>query len=265
MIFTPFAFMASKNTPTDIPGLVFKFEANSTDYTQVGGLGTWDDSSGNGNDLTFLGAGTSATALDTTLGYDAVKVEGSVTRGVTNTVNNWSSTTEVTNIEIIRPIFSGFLRSTFGLQGTNNVSSMPPTSQSTNKIGVLRDSQPDTGAFWRLNTSYNSSTTAFIARRIDTGFNNTSNLNISYGDDISVPLTHYGPGSFTRDTEMASGVSTYSLGTSTYFTLANIRDSASSARCWSGYYMASLTYNRILTEAEIEIIYNYYKSTYSLT
>ena len=252
-------------SPSDISGLVFKFEANSTDYTQVGSLGTWDDSSGNNNDLTFYGAGTSATILDTTLGYDAVKVNGSVTRGITSAVSDWTSTTEITNIEIIRPILSGYLRGTFGLQGTNNVSMMPPTFQSNNHIGVLRDSSPDTGAFWGLGTpEYDTSKTSFIARRIDTGFNNSSGLDISYGNDDGTSLTHYGPGDFVRDTEMATGVSTYSLGSSTYFALANYKDVSSAARCWSGYYMASLTYNRVLTDNEIQVIYDYYKTTYSL-
>ena len=117
MIITPFAFMAEAGPVIPTSGLVGWYDAD--DYTSGA---TWVDRSGNGYDLTLSGT----YAKDaSTIGGPSVLFSGGVnSRGYTTaTIADWTSTTEVTHIEIIRPSATTIFQGSFAIEGTNGVSS----------------------------------------------------------------------------------------------------------------------------------------------
>ena len=225
-------------------GLIAWFDAD--DYTSGA---TWTDRSGNSNNLTLNNTYSKVTSPITAVYFN----NGF---GVKSGVSSWSATTDVTHIEIIRPTVVGSFIGSFVLQGTNGVSGFE--FGGTGRIYVWKNA--DTGYF--LNTqTYDTAKTAFVARRFTSGFDNTSNLTVSYGDDSSVALTHYGAGNFTLG---RAGSTTYTLGGTVSLGVGTIDVTSGLTYDMSGYYGVNLFYNRILTDQEVQDIYDYYKSTYSL-
>ena len=113
--------------------------------------------------------------------------------------------------------------------------------------------------------TYDTAKTAFVARRFTYGFNNTSGLNVSYGDDSSVSLTHYGAGDFTlgRGPYPATFNTNYNLSADGRMVVGGFSPTATTYAA-PGYYGVNLYYNRQLTDQEIQDIYDYYKSAYNL-
>ena len=224
-------------------GLIAWFDAD--DYTSGA---TWTDRSANGNNLTLTGT----YAKNTTYGPTILFNGGYGSRG---SVAGWASTTDVTYVEIIRVLATSNFQASWAIQGTNQLTNF--------QLGGAGDIYTWVGAKtgWILNTQdYSTTKTTFVARRVQSGFNNTSGLNTSYGDDSSVPLTNYGAGNFTLARTPTD--TTYTLGASVTIRVATPENNITYDM--PGYYGASLFYNRILTDQEVQDIYDYYKSTYSL-
>ncbi len=266
MIFTPFAFMAATGpTPPTTLGLVAKYDEPGTYFTDTGNFGTWADSSGNGYTLTFNGAGVGSVNLDTLLGYDSLLVGGAVTAGTTSTISDWTSTNDVTHIEILRSNQSGnSTQSTFAIRGVDGVGSFFPVDWA-DRITTFRFG----GGLWALsNQDYDTAKTQFVARRFESGYNNSGDsLVISYGDSFNTGLTHIGSGTGLTNNinpyPPYSGTTVYTIGTSAKIIVANRVPNPTGGN-FPGRYMVNLFYNRILTDAEIENIYSYYQPTYNL-
>lgn len=246
-MFTPFAFIKSPS-PIPLEGLVAWYDAE--DY--VSGT-TWVDRSVNAYNLTIAGAG-----VPTKVTVGGPFVEFTNNRAYTaNSITQYSATNDITYIEIVRDLFgyddtqiasfalngSSYGVSSYMFDGTNSV-----YTYSTNGKG------------WYLNgKSYNYLYTDFVARRIVTGFSNTSpELKVSWADSFA-SLVHYGAGSFTSG---GGGASTYDLQSPTQFVLG--ATGAGGAFPMAARYGVSILYNRLLSDSEIDQIYEYYKPIYAL-
>jgi hypothetical protein len=249
-MFTPFAFVKSGVTGPPAPvvptsGLVAWYDAS--DYTSGA---TWTDRSSNGYDLTLNNTFSKVTSPIT-----AVFFNGGF--GNVSSVTDWSATTDITHIEILRPTVVSSFIGTFAVQGTNGLGSFQ--LDGTGRIYTWKNG--DTG--WYLTTqTYNTAKTAFIARRCSSGFNNTGDtLIVDYADSSAVSLTKYGSGNFALG---RGGSTAYTIGGSASLGVGTIDVTAGLTYDMAGYYGVNLFYNRILTDQEITDIYDYYKSTYSL-
>lgn len=251
MLFTPFAFVKSSVVAGPVvptSGLVAWYDAS--DYTSGA---TWTDRSGNGYNLTLVGTYAKNTSPIISVGFGGAY-------GTVAGATNWTSTNDVTHIEILRPdaFVSSFI-GTFGLQGSpNSIGSFE--FNGTGRIYTWVNGQ--TG--WYLTTqNYATTKTAFIARRFSNGFNNTGDsLIVDYADSAGVSLTKYGSGNFALGRVQVNGT-TYTIGSSVRINVGAIENNLTYDQ--PGYYGANLFYNRILTDQEVTDIYNYYKSTYSLS
>ena len=249
MIFTPFAFMASTAAGPVVPtsGLIGWYDA--ADYTSGT---TWVDRSGNGNDATLSGTYSKDAS---TMGGGSVFLN---TAGATsNTVSDWSATTEITHIEIVRLTNLGSFKGTWGLDisGTGG----EPSGFQLNGTGWIYTWVGGNTGYYLNGKTYQTSYNTFVARRLQSGFDNSGTLNVSYGDSNATGITHYGAGNFT----LGRGGSTVYSTTGTE-AMAIGQPGQLSAYRQSGYYAVNLYYNRLLSDSEIENVYNYYQSTYSL-
>ena len=227
---------------------------DANDYTSGT---TWYDRTSNSYDLTL--ANPSFYSYDTsTLGnasflFSTGSLATNGGRATTaQVVMSWDADISFTYIEILRPANVPLPSnpSTFTLQSGTSITSTPVTS---NRIYTTLFG----GNSYYLNAhTYDSSKTSFVARRVQSGFNNVNNkLKVSYGDNLSTSLTHYGAGDFT-----GSGDVNYTF---TYLT-TRIGHSANNGQTYPAYYAVSLVYNKILTDSEIELIYSYYRHQYGL-
>lgn len=237
---------AGYTIPTD--GLIAWYDA--ADYSSGA---TWIDRSGNNNDLTLTG----------TYSKSAISIGGpslllNSAYGVKTGVTGWASTTDVTHIEIQKLVGSPTsFQASWGVEGTNALSGF----QFGGAGDIAAWVTGKTG--WFLNVAgrkYSNVTNVFAAKRVTSGFDNTSGLTISYGDSSAVGLTHYGAGNFIIYRTPTD--TTYSIGASA--TLRVATPETNLTYDMPGYYGVNLFYNRILTDAEIEEIYNYYKPIYNL-
>lgn len=253
MIFTPFAFMATTTAGPVVPtsGLIGWYDASN--YTSGA---TWVDDSGNGNDITLSGTFSKDTS---TMGGGSVLLNTG--RGESNAVSDWSATTEITHIEILRvasPL--GNFKSTWGLNiGGTGVEPSGFQLSGTGRIETWVGG--NTGYY--LNTglqTYNTGYNQFIARRLQSGFDPTAGtLKITYGDSNATGITQYGSGDFSLSRGGSTAYTTTSADTMVIGQAAGL-----TAYRQAGYYAVSLFYNRLLNDAEIQNVYDYYKTTYSL-
>jgi len=245
-------------TPDDVAGLLGWYDAD--DYTSGT---TWTDKSGNSRDLTLDNSNGTYSKDASTISGPSILFSGGA-YAVAGAYNSSFSANEFTHIEIFRP--SGTLFSndtTFVIGSQTNCGSL--IRYGDNIIGVYA---ADTGYHIpSVDQLYSSTKTAFVTRRVLSGFNNTSGLQISYADSNGTSLTHYGPGDFVQYTPTGTD-STFSI------TASPVLWVASSGRFPSGnptpiynangYYGVVLVYDGILTDEQVETIYNYYKDTYNL-
>jgi len=186
--------------------------------------------------------------------------------------SGWESyfnSSDLTYIEIYQPYPNFTLTttdSTFAIGFNNPVSSERLCS--TNSIGVSVNTPFVSDNGYALGTAcgvetyqYQYAETVFIARRVQSGFDNTSGLSISYANDNGTSLVHLGPGNFYQQ---STGGTTYTMvGGGGDFVLGSRQDNQNQDA--PGYYAVSITFNRILSDAEIQTVYDYYKDRYSLT
>ena len=225
-------------------GLIAWYDA--ADYTSGA---TWTDKSGNGNNLTLNNTYSKVTSPIT-----SVFLNGGF--GSKSGVSGWSSTTDVTYIEIIRPTVATNFVGSWSLTGTNQVTGFQ--FGGTSFIYTWRGG--DTG--WYLTPqTYGTTKTTFVSRRFSTGYNNTGDsLVVDYADSNAVSLTKYGSGNFALG---RGGGTTYSLGGSVTIIVGAAETNL--AYDMPGYYGVVIIYNRKLTDQEVTDVYNYYKTAYSLT
>jgi hypothetical protein len=248
MIFTPFAFVKSEVTAGPViptSGLVGWWDAS--DYTSGA---TW--SSRVGVNLNLAGT---YSKDNSTLGGPSIFFNGGDASNASLATSAFTSNTEFTQIELLRTTVTGPGLGSFNISGTNTISGY----QFGTANSIVTWKNGDTG--WRLTSrSYGTTKTTFVARRVITGYNNTTTpLQVSYGDNAGVSLTHYGAGNFSLE---RAGTTTYTLGASVGY---QIGSAEAGLYRLSGRYVTNLIYSRRLTDSEIQQVYDYYKSTYSLS
>jgi len=235
--------------PPPASGLIGWYDAS--DYTSGT---TWIDKSVNGNDITLSGTYSKDTS---TMGGGSVFLNTGA--GTSNTVSDWSATTEITHIEILRTATPlGSFKSTWGLDigGTG----AEPSGFQLSGTGRIETWIGGNTGYYLTTQAYNTGYNQFVARRLQSGFDPaTGTLKISYGDSNATGLTQYGSGDFN----LSRG------GSTTYTTTASDRmiigqAGQLTAYRQAGYYAVNLFYNRLLSDAEIQTIYDYYSSTYNL-
>jgi len=236
---------------------------DADDYTSGA---TWIDKSGNSRDLTLDNSnGTYSKDASTIGGPSVLFTDGALAYDNGSHYSSAFSANSFTQIEIFRPSGTLFSNdSTFSLGGAGFTNPSSLIRYGDNRIGMYGE---DTGFHLpNLTQEYDSTKTAFVARRVTSGFNNTSGLQISYADSDSVSLVHYGPGDFNEYTPS---------GTNSSFTLSGARLWVASTGRYptgnptpiynaNGYYGVVLVYDGILADEQIETVYNYYKDTYNL-
>ena len=234
--------------PIPFSGLVAWFEAD--DYAT--GSAVWVDKSGNNLNLTLSGT----YSKDTGAAMSGSSVFLSAGWGTTpeTALITGSTGTEYTYIEIVKPTVLGADKASFSIGGEiSNYwfggNGRMYAAWANNLGGVYLSTQ-----------NYATTKTTFAARRVSYGFTTTSNMILNLADSDSLSLTKYT--SFTN----ALGAPPYNwaaiTGTSRKFGLGNAN--LSGGFRIPGYYAVSILYNRILTDAEVTQIYDYYKTTYVL-
>lgn len=253
--------IGNPKSPAVVPtsGLIGWYDA--ADYTSGT---TWVDRSSNGLNLTLSGTysltGSIVAGEGPALLFNTAVGLSSATSLITGSVGE-----EYTLVQIFRPTVVGNFKG--GISLINNTGGDQPLSlgsfslDGTGRIYTWVNGQ--TG-FWLNSQTYSTSKTSFVARRAAYGFNNSSGLTVSYGDDSSVPLTHYGAGNFTlgRGPYPATYNTNYNLGSAGSVLIGALRTDRNFAQ--EGYYAVNLFYDRALTDQEIQNIYDYYKADYNL-
>jgi len=238
--------------PTD--GLIGWYDA--ADYTSGA---TWVDRSSNGLDLTLSGTysltGSIVAGEGPALLFNTAIGLSSATSLISGSVGE-----EYTMIQIFRPTVVGNFKGGISLiNNTGGDQCLSLGSFSFDGTGRIYTWVNCNTGYWLNSQTYSTSKTSFVARRAGYGFSSSGSLNVSYGDDSSVPLTHYGSGSFTLG---RAGITTYSLGSAGSVLIGALRTDRAFAQ--EGYYAVNLFYDRPLTDQEIQNIYDYYKSAYGL-
>lgn len=259
MIITPFAYMAEQAvgpTPPPSSGLIGWFDAS--DYTSGA---TWVDRSANGLDLTLSGT----YALDaSTLGGPSINFSNGYGKSGTTSLIQGTTGTEYTHIEIVRPSTLATADATFCISANN--AGDDPNSISGYKLGntaYIGTLLTQTGGRRSYLTSgtklYTTTETFFVARRIayDSPSLGTNPI-YSVGTNLAT-LTHYtsaanytGVGAYTQYNLGSAGAMVVAAGVSN----GNYQN--------PGRYAVNLFYNRFLSDTEVQTIYDYYSSTYSL-
>jgi len=250
MPFSPFAFIGGTNLPIPSEGAVGWFEASNYES----GSGTWPDISGQFNDLVFTGS----YSLDaSTMGGASILLDPGA--GESLSVSDWANTTDITYIEIIRPDSEGSGKGSWGLDigPAESLEPMGYQFDGTNRIYTWVNTA--TGFYLNAQT-YLTGSNNFVARRLSSGFNGNT-LQVSYGNSDAVSLTHYGSGSFTLG---RGGATTYPSSSDCSMKIGRPGDLGEAVYGMTGNYAVGIYYNRILSDAEIEAVYNYYSSSYSL-
>ena len=220
----------------------------------------WTDRASNLGDLTLRGNYTHDT---TTLSNASFLFEtgsapnydngGGAESEFTDSIS-WDDEVSFTYIEILQPLPNIHTGSSFEFISGTQVrgytdSDSIRTTATGNGVSYVLDPQ-----------SYTPEKTMFVARRVKNLYSNANDkLQVSYADNSSVPLTHYGAGNFTQTGGPVSEAN-YIF---TFLTL-RVGFGSSALRTYPGYYVASLAYNSFLTDDEINLVYQYYKPLYGL-
>jgi hypothetical protein len=240
-------------TPPPSSGLIGWFDA--ADYTSGT---TWTDKSVNGLDLTLSGT----YALDaSTLGGPSLNISNGFGKSATTSLISGQTGTEYTHIEIVRPKTLATADATFAISA-NNAGDDPESISGyklfggATEIGYLITNTGGRSA--RLTgIGYNTTETWFVSRRL--GYDSPSlgtNPIISVGSENNA-LVHYSSGYAS-----AGAYTDYDLGSAGVMVVAAGVSSGNYKT--DGYYAVNLFYNRFLSDAEIQIVYDYYKTTYNL-
>lgn len=250
MPFSPFAFIGGTDLPIPAQGGVGWYDASN----YVSGSDTWVDISGQFNDLTLTGS----YSLDaSTMGGDSILLDPGAAESLG--VPDWATTTDLTYIEIIRPDSEGSGKGSWGLD-IDPAEPLEPSGyqfDGTNRIYTWVNTE--TGFYLNAQT-YLTGSNNFVARRLSSGFNGTT-LKVSYGNSDAVGLTHYGSGSFTLG---RGGSTTYPSSSQCTMWIGRPGELTEDLYGMTGNYAVGIFYNRLLSDAEIEAVYNYYSSSYSL-
>lgn len=231
-------------------GLIGWFDAN--DYTSGG---TWTDKSGNGLNLTLGGTYSKNTTYGPTIFFNTGYGASATTALVSGTTG-----TAYSHIEIMRPsavanfVGSYCFSANAGGDDAGSVSGFQLTG--TGNVYVALNA---TGGKSVQDTSYNYATTktSFIARRFS--YNDAASaVKFSVADSAGTTLTQHTGSAIAGFTNM-----TYNLGAAGRIVVG--ASTGGGSYRMPGYYGVNLFYNRVLTDQEVTDIYNYYKSTYSLS
>jgi len=232
--------------PIPLNGLITWFDA--VDYAT--GSAVWTDKSGNGLNLTLSGT----YSKDTGAAMSGSSVYLQSAWGVTPETGliTGSTGTEYTYIEIIKPSSLGTDAASFVIGGQVSNYRFGAWMYAAWANGL--------GGVYSGAQNYATTKTNFISRRISYGFTTTSNIIMDIADSNTLSLTKYT--SFVN----ALGTPPYNwaaiTGTSRKFGLGNAN--LTGGFRIPGYYAVSILYNRILSDAEVTQIYDYYKTTYVL-
>jgi hypothetical protein len=246
--------------PITLSGLIGWYDA--ADYTSGA---TWVDKSVNGLNLTLSGTFSKTGSIVAGEG-PALLFNTAVGLSSTSTLITGSVGEEYTTIQIFRPTVVGNFKAIVSLinnTGGDQLLSLGSFQlDGTGRIYTWVNGQ--TGFWLDTGPVYDTAKTSFVARRAAYGFNDTSGLTVSYGDDSSASLTHYGAGSFTlgRGPYPASFNTNYDLGSAGRILIGAANTAGGFAQ--EGFYAVNLFYDRALTDEEIQTIYNFYKPTYNL-
>lgn len=234
-------------------GLIGWFDAS--DYTSGA---TWIDKSVNGLDLTLSGT----YALDaSTLGGPSINFSNAWGNSPSTSLINGGTGTEYTHIEIFKPQVVANFDSSFSLSagGTgDDCNSLTGFQLSgTGRITVGRNC---TGGqqYYITSKQYNTSDTFFVSRRFQHGGTPGSGLLGDVGTTAS-PLTQYGTGDWTA----VAGITSvdYALGSAGKMAVGAVNGGNYKM---AGYYAVNIFYDRFLSDVEVQQVYDYYKTTYSL-
>ena len=242
--------------PPPSSGLIGWFDA--ADYTSGA---TWTDKSVNGLDLTLSGT----YALDvSTLGGPSLNISNGFGVSSTTALISGTTGTEYTHIEIVRPTTLATADATFAIAANN--SGDDPNSISGYKlgnsayIGYLVTASGGKRIYLGTGANlYTTTETFFVSRRVgyDTPGLGTNPI-FSVGTNLAT-LTHY---TSSGDYTAAGAYNEYNLGSAGVMVVA-AGVSSGNYKC-PGYYAVNLFYDRFLSDAEVQQVYDYYKTTYSL-
>lgn len=235
--------------PLPLGGLVAWYDA--ADY--IGGA-TWADKSVNGNDLTLSGT----YSLDSsTLGGPSLLLNNAY--GVTSPITGYNSITDVTHVEIIRP--TSLAQSKITWQIRRNSLNGAVNNRANTGTGLIFTNVEGYGVNvggWSTFDAYSTTNTQLVIRSFESGFNDSGDSLIEwFADSNSTTLTKYISGDFSYTPPQANGV--FDFGTSQMLTV-----DGTSSNGLPGRFAVNMFYNRRLTDVEVQQIYDYYKSTYSL-
>lgn len=260
-------------SPGNITGLTAWYEAE--DYTN--GSGTWSDKSGNGYILSisesyatgvnpfydYRPATTTKATISggTYVDFPKVEVLYGKFANTENVVTELANATEITLIQI-RTLAdrgtgaSGYRAWGFGI--FNGFEGSSANDGASERIGMTVGGQPDPDGVEVNAIDYGTTNPVFTSYRVTSPFSATNgNVIVDYATTST---------SFTRTTDftqIGADPTTFAINASpNIFIAEGSKDSNPTQRDTNmGVYAV---WPRILTDEEIEGVYNYYKSTYSL-
>jgi hypothetical protein len=240
-------------TPPPSSGLIGWFDAS--DYTSGA---TWVDRSTNGLDLTLSGT----YALDaSTLGGPSINFSNGWGGSPSTSLINGGAGTAYTHIEILRVATPSNFDSSFSLSaGGTGDDCNSLTGFQLSGTGWIAVGKNCSGGrqYYITSKQYNNTDTYFVSRRFEHGGTPGSGLLGDVGTTSS-GLTQYGTGGWTAWAGITSV--DYALGSAGKMAVASVNGGNYKM---PGYYAVNLFYDRFLTDVEVQTIYDYYKTTYSL-
>ena len=234
-------------------GLIGWYDA--ADYTSGA---TWTDKSGNGLNLTLGGTFSKTGSIPSATG-PAVFFNTGFGLSATTSLITGSTGTSYTHIEIIRPSSVSFFVGSYCFSANNPGDDFGSLSgfqiTGTGIVTCHLNNQP--GAVQDQSYFYATNKTSFIARRFSYG-SSAAAVKFNVADSAGTTLTQ----------QTGTGINSFTSLNYTFGVAGKMVVGASSnggGYRQPGYYGVNLFYNRVLTDQEVTNIYNYYKSTYSLS
>jgi hypothetical protein len=260
-MFIPFAFMKSSGGSPPSPSLIPTGSMiawyDASDYTSGT---TWVDKSSNGLDLTLNGTYSKDAS---TIGGESILLNtGYAVSDVTNLLPgvNTSGDSEFTIIEIVKPNSISSAQGTLAMStnaGGEDADSASTLRVSPSDVGFVKNASGGEG--FRLNNAfYDTSATSFVARRfLYGGTPGTAGGCVwGYGDTFQ-GLTFY---TSAGDYDITGAFAFVDFGSGNLGRVVIGAATYQGSYRTSGYYVASLWYNRLLSDSEIQDIYTYYQN-----